>query len=65
MITIGQQVHIKPEWQDDGDLDYIWIAISEPNPHTGYFKARVTTKNPSKDSLRSIMELYADQVCIS
>jgi hypothetical protein len=67
MITIGQQVTIKPEWQDEGDSDYIWIAISEPNPHTGYFKARVTAKNPSEDSIRSIMDLRADQVesCVS
>jgi hypothetical protein len=65
MITIGQQVTIKPEWQDEGDSDYIWIAISEPNPHTGCFKVRVSAKKPSKDSIRSVMELYADQVCVS
>jgi hypothetical protein len=61
MITIGQQVTIKPEWQDDGDSDYIWTAISEPNQTTGYFKVRVTSKDAA-DDMQTVMELYTDQV---
>lgn len=66
MITIGQQVHIKPEWQDEGDSDYIWTAITAPNPITGYFKVRVTPKIRALSEMpSSVMELYVDQVCVS
>jgi len=66
MINIGQQITIKPEWQDEGDSDYIWTAISEPNPYTGYFKARVTPKILAPGEMpSSVMELHADQVCVS
>jgi len=29
MIKKGQQVHIKPEWQDEGDSDHVWIAVED------------------------------------
>ena len=29
MIKKGQQVHIKPEWQDEGDGDHAWIAVED------------------------------------
>jgi hypothetical protein len=29
MIRKGQQVRIRPEWQDPGDDDYIWIALED------------------------------------
>ncbi len=29
MIRKGQQVHIKPEWQDDGDDEFTWVAIED------------------------------------
>ena len=57
MIRAGQQVTIKPEWQDDGDQDFIWTAITDENPHTGYFKVRVDDgESPS------VMEMYSDMV---
>ena len=28
MIQAGQQVKLKPEYQDDGDNEHIWIAIN-------------------------------------
>ena len=57
MIKQGTVVKIKSEWQDEGDEDYTWTAMSEPNPTTGCFKARVTG-----GSFPSIMNLYVDQV---
>lgn len=29
MILKGQQVHIKPEWQDAGDDQFTWIALED------------------------------------
>ena len=29
MTLKGQQVHIKPEWQDAGDDEFIWIALED------------------------------------
>lgn len=29
MILKGQKVHIKPEWQDAGDDDFIWVALED------------------------------------
>ncbi len=28
-IRRGDQVHIKPEWQDPGDNDIAWIAVED------------------------------------
>lgn len=28
-ITKGQQVTFKPEWQDDGDADILFIAVED------------------------------------
>lgn len=40
-VQVGQVVRIKKEWQDLGDENYVFTAITEPNA-TGHFKARVT-----------------------
>ncbi len=29
MIRKGQKVYIRPEWQDDGDDEFLWIAIED------------------------------------
>lgn len=29
MITKGQTVQIKPEWQDPGDSEFVWIALED------------------------------------
>jgi hypothetical protein len=29
MIIKGQQVHVKPEWQDAGDDEFTWIALED------------------------------------
>lgn len=29
MIRKGQRVHIKPEWQDEGDEDHLWFAVED------------------------------------
>jgi len=29
MITKGMQVFIRPEYQDEGDADYIWLAVED------------------------------------
>ena len=29
MIRKGQQVHIKPEWQDKGDDRFTWFALED------------------------------------
>lgn len=29
MILKGQQIHIKPEWQDAGDEEYTWVALED------------------------------------
>ena len=29
LIRKGERVFIKPEWQDKGDDDYIWIALED------------------------------------
>lgn len=29
MITKGQSVTIRPEWQDKGDDQYQWVAVSD------------------------------------
>jgi hypothetical protein len=29
MIRKGDQVEIKPEWQDEGDSEYVWIAFND------------------------------------
>lgn len=57
MVKTGDIIVINKEWQDDGDSDYTWTAISDENPFTGVFKALVTG-----GSFPSVMELYADQV---
>jgi len=31
MIRKGQQVWIKPEYQDPGDEDYVWTALEDEN----------------------------------
>ena len=31
MIRKGQRVHIKPEWQDEGDDEHPWIAVEDEN----------------------------------
>lgn len=28
-IMQGQRVYIKPEWQDEGDQDFEWFAVSD------------------------------------
>jgi len=27
MIIKGQQVHVRPEWQDAGDDEFTWVAL--------------------------------------
>lgn len=29
MIRKGQKVHIKPEWQDEDDEQFTWIAVED------------------------------------
>ena len=29
MIRKGQRVYIKPEWQDEGDDEHVWIAVED------------------------------------
>jgi len=29
MIIKGQQVHVRPEWQDAGDDEFTWIALED------------------------------------
>ena len=55
-VTIGQVVRIKKEWQDLGDENYTFTAISEPNV-TGHFKARV-----SGGLFPSVMELHLTHI---
>jgi hypothetical protein len=55
-VQVGQVVRIKPEWQDAGDENYTFTAITEPN-FSGYFKARV-----SGGLFPSIMELHLSHV---
>ena len=57
MIKQGTIVKIKPEWQDEGDDEYTWTAMSKPNPFTGCFKALVIG-----GSFPSVMSLCVDQV---
>lgn len=57
MIKKGSVIKIKPNYQDEGDDQYTWTAMSEPNQYTGCFKALVTG-----GSFPSVMELYEDQV---
>jgi len=54
----GKQVYIRPEWQDEGDEEFTWVALCEPNLHTGIFKARRT----GGGGVGSIMELNVSHV---
>lgn len=55
-VTIGQVVRIKKEWQDLGDENYVFTAITEPNI-SGFFKARV-----SGGLFPSVMELHLTHI---
>ena len=64
-IVKGSVVKIKPEFQDEGDSDYIWTAITDENPFTGVFKVRITPINSTEYSMpHSVMELEALQVTV-
>jgi len=64
-IVKGSVVKIKPEFQDEGDSDYVWTAITDENPFTGVFKARVTPKNPEHgDMPHSVMSLESFMVTV-
>lgn len=55
-VKVGQVVRIKKEWQDLGDENYVFTAITEPNA-TGYFKVRVTL-----GLFPSVMELHTSHI---
>jgi hypothetical protein len=55
-VQVGQVVRIKPEWQDLGDENFTFTAISEPNI-TGHFKAHV-----SGCLFPSVMELHLTHI---
>ena len=65
MVKTGDIIEINTEWQDYGDSDYIWTAITDENPFTGYFKARVTPKNPKPNQMpHSVMSLESFMVTV-
>jgi len=56
VVRVGQVVRIKKEWQDLGDENYVFTAITEPNA-TGHFKVRVTL-----GLFPSVMELHTSHI---
>jgi len=50
MIRKGQQIHIKPEWQDAGDQNFTWYAIEDES--FGLLRIR-----PIGGEIRSVMSV--------
>jgi len=44
MIKKGDEVKIKPEWQDDGDDEFIWVAADdEENGRVAIYPSNINT----------------------
>ena len=60
MLTVGQQVTIKTEWQDPGDESIRWIVI-EDNGSRLIIEAQLGwTINPQQVVIREMVESVAD-----
>lgn len=44
IIRKGDTITIKPEWQDDGDAEFIWIALEDEIADTD-FSIKITVTN--------------------
>ena len=44
-ITKGQVVKIKPEWQDEGDDDTLWIAVEDEDGG----RVRISPQLPARE----------------
>jgi hypothetical protein len=64
MIIKGQQVHIRPEWQDAGDDEFIWIALEDEDGgrvKVGTFMPELTFSPISVVETRMLIEGDATQ----